>query len=69
MGTLHLPGTLQRCQSAPNMVVTSPIGWAKDPWKTTGFLVCVFLVRCVELKGKTGILVRWFRLNLEVSIG
>lgn len=30
MGTLHLPGQLQRCQFAPNMVVTSPFGWAAD---------------------------------------
>ena len=35
MGTLHLPGTVQRCQSAPNMVLTSPIGWAADTLRSS----------------------------------
>lgn len=33
MGTLHLPGTLLRSQSAPNMVMTSPTGWAAETQK------------------------------------
>ncbi len=68
MGTLHLPGTLQRCQSAPNMVVTSPIGWAKDPGP--GFLVC--FPSYIDVLSWNELEFCWDGLdilNLEVSIG
>ena len=30
MGTVHLPGSMQRSQTAPNLVMTSPIGWSAE---------------------------------------